>query len=106
MVREVLGAANLQPASAAVLDGLLRPVQETGLPVLGVISDAQESIRLAVARVFPGVPHQACQYHARREAAEPLWEPDRHLLVEAKWWLGRPTCDFSGGRSGFNRCDC
>lgn len=48
------------------------------------MSDAQESIRIAVASVFPGVPHQLCQYHALREAAEPLWEADRHLLVEAK----------------------
>ena len=52
--------------------------------MLGVVSDAQESIRLAVAEVFPGVPHQLCQWHALREAAEPLWEADRHLLVEAK----------------------
>jgi len=80
----VLGAANLQQASAPFLARLLRPVQETGLPVLGVVSDAQESIRLAVAEVFPGVPHQLCQYHALREAAEPLWEADRHLLVQAK----------------------
>lgn len=80
----VLGAANLQPATAPSLEHLLRPVQQTGLPVLGVVSDAQESIRLAVAAVFPGVPHQLCQYHALREAAEPLWEADRHLLVEAK----------------------
>jgi hypothetical protein len=81
---EVLGAANLQQASAPILEGLLRPIQESGLPVLGVISDAQESIRLAVAKVFPSLPHQLCQYHALREAAEPLWEADRHLLVEAK----------------------
>jgi hypothetical protein len=80
----VLGAANLQQASAAVLEGLLRPIQESGVPVLGVISDAQKSIRLAVAEVFPGVPHQTCQYHGLREAAEPLWEADRRLLVEAK----------------------
>jgi hypothetical protein len=80
----VLGAANLQQASAPFLARLLRPVQAAGLPVLGVVSDAQESIRLAVADVFPGVPHQLCQYHALREAAEPLWEADRHLLVQAK----------------------
>lgn len=89
VVREVLGgavlaAANLQQASAPVLERLLRPIQASGVPVLGVISDAQESIRLAVAAVFPGVPHQLCQYHALREAAEPLWEADRHLAVEAK----------------------
>jgi hypothetical protein len=80
----VLGAANLQQASAPFLARLLRPLQAAGLPVLGVVSDAQESIRLAVAEVFPGVPHQLCQYHALREAAEPLWEADRHLLVQAK----------------------
>ncbi|MDQ3700035.1 MAG: transposase [Chloroflexota bacterium] len=80
----VLGAANLQQATAAHLAGLLRPLRRAGLPVLGVVSDAQESIRLAVAEVFPGVPHQLCQYHALREAAEPLWEADRALLVDAK----------------------
>jgi hypothetical protein len=80
----VLGTANLQQASAPFLARLLRPVRDTGLPVLGVVSDAQESIRLAVAAVFPGVPHQLCQYHALREAAEPLWDADRHLLVQAK----------------------
>lgn len=80
----VLAAANLQQATAPMLATLLRPVATSGVPVLGVISDAQESIRLAVADVFPGVPHQLCQYHALREAAEPLWEADRHLLVEAK----------------------
>jgi hypothetical protein len=41
-------------------------------------------VRLAVAEVFPGVPHQLCQYHAPCEAAAPLWEADRHLLVQAK----------------------
>jgi hypothetical protein len=92
VVREVqsgaiLGAANLQQASAPFLEPLLQPIRATGLPVLGVVSDAQECIRVAVAHVFPGVPHQLCQYHALREAAEPLWEADRHLLVEAKMEL-------------------
>ena len=88
----VLGAANLQQASAPYLEPLLQPIRATALPVLGVVSDAQESIRLAVAAVFPGVPHQLCQYHALREAAEPLWEADRHLLVEVKKEL-RPLRD-------------
>lgn len=80
----VLAAANLQQASVPFLVPLLRPIQESELPVLGVISDAQESVRLAVAAVFPDVPHQLCQYHALREATEPLWEADRHLLVQVK----------------------
>jgi hypothetical protein len=67
----VLGATNLPQASAPILAELLAPIQKTGLPVLGVISDAQESIRRAVATVFPKAPHQICQDHALREAAEP-----------------------------------
>lgn len=77
VVREVLSgtivaAANLHQATAPMLEPLLRPIVASDVPVLGVISDAQESIRIAVATVFPGVPHQLCQYHALREAAEPL----------------------------------
>jgi Transposase, Mutator family len=89
VVREVhsgviVAAANLQQASAPILAQLLRPVKACALPVLGVVSDAQESIRLAVAEVFPGVPHQLCQYHALREATELVWEADRHVLVQVK----------------------
>jgi hypothetical protein len=80
----VLAAANLPQATAPVLAGLLRPIAACQLPVLGVISDAQDSIRLAVADVFPGVPHQLCQFHILKDAAEPLWAADRHLLVTAK----------------------
>jgi hypothetical protein len=80
----VLGAATLPRATAEALAGLLAPVRAAAVPVLGVVSDAQAAIRLAVADVFPGVPHQLCQWHALKEAAEPLREADRHLLVEAK----------------------
>jgi hypothetical protein len=83
----ILGAANLQQASAPFLELLLQPIRSTGVPVLGVVSDAQECIRVAVANTFPDVPHQLCQSHALREAAKPLWEADRQLLVEAKMEL-------------------
>jgi transposase-like protein len=49
---------------------------------VGVISDGQHSIRLAVAQVLPGVPHQLCQFHFLREAALPVFEADRHLKKE------------------------
>jgi transposase-like protein len=48
------------------------------VPVAGVVSDGQHSIRNAVATVFPGVPHQLCQFHYLREAARPIYEADRH----------------------------
>jgi hypothetical protein len=81
---DVVAATDLQQASAPFLVALLRPIAAAGLPVLGVASDAQPSLRRAVAEAFPGVPHQVCQYHALREATEPLWEADRHLLAQMK----------------------
>jgi hypothetical protein len=93
IVREVLSGTvlsgeNLHAASADILAGLLRPIAELGFPVLGVISDAQESIRGAVSTVFPNLPHQICQYHALREAVRPLFEIDRHLAVQVRKELG------------------
>ena len=40
--------------------------------------------RNAVAEVFPGVPHQLCQFHFLREAAKPIYEADRHAKVQLK----------------------
>jgi hypothetical protein len=37
-----------------------------------------------VVAVFPGVPHQLCQFHFLREAAKPLYEADRHAKKELK----------------------
>jgi hypothetical protein len=54
------------------------------VPILGVISDGQHSIRKAVARALPDVPHQLCQFHYLREAARPIFEADRHAKKELK----------------------
>lgn len=54
------------------------------VPITGVISDGQLSIRKAVAQALPGVPHQLCQFHYLREAAEPIFEADRHAKKELK----------------------
>ncbi len=80
----VLWAVNLQEADQATLAALLKPVAELKLPVWGLISDAQASIRLAVAQVFPGVPHGFCHFHVLREAAKPIFEADRHMKKEIK----------------------
>ena len=32
----------------------------------------------------PGVPHQLCQFHYLREAAQPIFEADRHAEKELK----------------------
>lgn len=54
------------------------------VPIAGVISDGQTSIRKAVAKALPGVPHQLCQFHCLREAALPIYEADRHAKVQLK----------------------
>jgi Transposase, Mutator family len=54
------------------------------VPIAGVVSDGQTSIRKAVAAALDGVPHQLCHFHYLREAATPVYEADRHAKVQLK----------------------
>jgi hypothetical protein len=82
---EVLLARSLLSGRAADLAPLLQEVAKAvGVPVLGVVSDGQTSVRRAVAEALPGVPHQLCQFHFLREAAHPVFEADRHAKVRLK----------------------
>lgn len=82
---EVLRARSLLSGSEADLAPLLKEVQAAlDVPVAGVVSDGQRSIRNAVASALPGVPHQLCHFHYLREAARPLYEADRHAKKELK----------------------
>jgi hypothetical protein len=82
---EVLLARSLLSGTADDLAPLLCAVaQAVGVPVAGVVSDGQTSIRRAVERALPGVPHQLCQFHFLREAALPVFEADRHAKVQLK----------------------
>ena len=61
---EVLLARSLLSGTAEDLAPLLREVADAvGVPVSGVVSDGQTSVRRAVERALPGVPHQLCQFH-------------------------------------------
>jgi len=82
---EVLLARSLLSGTANDLAPLLREVASAvGVPVVGVVSDGQTSIRRAVERALPGVPHQLCHFHFLREAALPIFEADRHAKKELK----------------------
>ena len=82
---QILVARSLLSATGKELAQLLRTVKEQlPVPVRGVISDAQPTIRNAVAEVFPEAPHQLCQSHYLREAAQPIVEADRHAKKELK----------------------
>jgi hypothetical protein len=90
VIRDVLSgrvvlAKTLLSATGADLAALLtRAAEAVGVPVAGVVSDGQHSIRNAVAQALPGVPHQLCQFHYLREAAGPVYEADRHAKVQLK----------------------
>jgi hypothetical protein len=82
---EVLLVRSLLSATETDLAALLTEVQEAlEVPIAAVISDGQQSIRKAVARALPGVPHQLCQFHYLREAAKPVVDADRHAKKELK----------------------
>ncbi len=82
---EVLLARSLLSATAEDLGTLLRSVADVlPVPIVAVVSDGQISIRRAVERTLPGVPHQLCQFHYLREAALPVYEADRHAKKELK----------------------
>ncbi len=82
---EVLLAKSLLSARQQDLAALLAEVRDAlAVPVAAVVSDGQHSIRKAVARALPGVPHQLCQFHYLREAARPIYEADRHAKKRLK----------------------
>lgn len=82
---EVLLARSLLSACEADLANLIREVQQViDVPIHGVISDGQRSLRNAVQAVLPDIPHQLCHFHYLREAAKPVYEADKHAKKELK----------------------
>jgi hypothetical protein len=82
---EVLLARSLLSACEDDLVPLLSEVEQAlPVPIVGVISDGQQSIRKAVETALPAVPHQLCHFHYLREAAKPVYEADRHAKKELK----------------------
>jgi hypothetical protein len=72
----VLAAENVSCSETAVIKRLLARVVALEVPVIGAISDAQETLEQAIAELWPGIPHQTCQFHYLREAARPIHEAD------------------------------
>jgi hypothetical protein len=82
---EVLLARSLLSSTQDDLARLITEVQAAlGVPIVGVVSDGQDSIRKAVKKALDGVPHQLCHFHYLREAAKPIYEADRHAKKELK----------------------
>lgn len=82
---EVLLTRSLLSATIKDIAALIREVRDfLPVPIVAVVSDGQETIRKAVARILPGIPHQLCHFHYLREAAKPIAEADRHAKKELK----------------------
>jgi hypothetical protein len=85
----VLAAENVTTSETAVMKDLLAPAVALDVKVLGTITDAQESELLAVEQLWPGVPHQVCQFHVLRDAIEPAYEADRKVKTAMRKQLQR-----------------
>lgn len=82
---EILLARALLSSTQDDLIALLQEVvTDLPVPVMGVVSDGQQSIRKAVAKALPKVAHGLCHFHYLREAVKPIYEADRHAKKELK----------------------
>ena len=66
------------------LKQILASVVDLSVSVLGTISDAQESEVMALSQLWPDVPHQTCQFHARRVASRPGFEQDGKIKTQMR----------------------
>ena len=88
VIRDALSGAVLLARSllSSTQDDLARLITEVKnaleVPIVGAVSDGQDSIRKAIAQALPGVPHQLGHFHYLREAAKPIDEADRHAKKE------------------------
>jgi hypothetical protein len=78
----VFVAKTLLSSATADIALLIEDVLGLGMPIVGVLSDTQASICLAVQHTLPTVPHQICQDHSLKDMAQPLCDADRHVKKE------------------------
>lgn len=89
LVRDVvsgrlLAAENVRSSDTPTITALLQPLRDLNLPVVGAVSDAQESLLHAIAALWPDISHQVCQFHYLREASRPMFELDRGLRKQLR----------------------
>lgn len=89
-----LAALAMRSCTKAALVRLLKPIKEfarsIGVPVVGVVTDAEPKVRAAVKKVFPKVRHQLCQFHYVNNLAKPVVAKDRKLHEGIKESLPEP----------------
>lgn len=82
---EILLSRTLLSATHQDIAALLTEVKlAVGVPIVGVVSDGQQSLRKAVELALPEVAHGLCHFHYLRQAAKPIYAADRHAKKELK----------------------
>ena len=81
---EVLWSGNLLSSDVKSIKGMLQSVIDLGYPILGVISDGQDTIRKSVTSLLPATPYQLCHYHYLDNVGKGLEEKDRKLKTKLK----------------------
>jgi len=82
MSGEVLRGFSCLSIDAQGIAREIEAVKALGIPIRGVISDAQNIIVQGVRKALPGVPHQLCQYHFLKDLAKTVNQADRALQAE------------------------
>jgi hypothetical protein len=90
----ILNADNVTESTKDRLKQVLAPVVALNLPVIGVISDAQPTELQAVADLWPGVPHQICQFHAIREAGRLIYTADHRVKTDMRIRMQQKTHEY------------
>ena len=83
LTHKVVQAEWLKQIDEPTLKTFLQPVKALGFKTLATLSDQQPALVQALTATWRK-PHQACQSHCLRDAAEPLIETDRARMVEIK----------------------
>ncbi len=87
----ILTAENVTESTKERMKQMLAPIVALGLPVIGVISDAQSTALQAVADLWPDSPHHICQFHAIREAGRLIFVLDQRTKTEMRIRMQQKT---------------
>ncbi len=90
----ILNADNVTESTKERLKQVLSPVVALGVPVIGVISDAQPTELQAVAELWPEAPHQICQFHAIREAGRLIYTADHRVKTDMRIRMQQNTHEY------------
>jgi hypothetical protein len=83
-----VAAMQTEHTKTAELVDWLKPYQKLPFPVLGTLSDGEETIELALKTCWPTAPHQRCQAHFLSNLAEAVLPADDELRANMRRDLG------------------